>query len=134
MIATLLAALCTVQVTAPKATLTLEVAKTAQQREYGLMNRTSLAPHTGMLFVFDKDGDEMFWMKDTLLSLDMIFVGADGKVRQIYANVPVVDPKLPDDQIPLEGGQAKYVIELSAGEAAADGIISGSVLRIPPPC
>jgi uncharacterized membrane protein (UPF0127 family) len=89
--AILAAALSTVVVHAPKADLTLEVARTEAQREYGLMNRTSLAPHTGMIFVFPGDGPIDFWMKDTLIPLDMVFIAADGTVRKIYHRVPVRD-------------------------------------------
>lgn len=120
----------TVVVHAPKAELTLEVARTAAQREHGLMNRTELAPHTGMIFVFERDEFVNFWMKNTLLPLDMIFIAADGKVRRVYANVPVLHPQPSDTQIPLEGAQAKYVIELGAGEAAKDGIVDGIKLDV----
>jgi len=120
----------TVGVHAPKAELTLEVARTAAQREHGLMNRTELAPRTGMIFVFERDEFVSFWMKNTLLPLDMIFIGADGKVRRVYANVPVLHPQPSDAQIPLEGAQAKYVIELGAGEAAKVGIVDGIKLDL----
>lgn len=122
--------LSTVSVHAPGADLTLEVARTASQREYGLMNRKQLSPHTGMIFVFDGDGPVAFWMKDTLVPLDMIFVGADGKVRRVFANVAVVSPKLADEKIPRESDVAKYVIELPAGEAAKDGIAAGVLLDL----
>lgn len=118
-------ALAAIVVHAPKADLSLEVARTAAQREYGLMNRTSIAAHTGMLFVFDSDGPIAFWMKNTRVPLDMVFISADGTVRRIFANVPVVDPNLRDDAIPRESSTAKYVIELRAGEAAPDGIVPG---------
>jgi uncharacterized membrane protein (UPF0127 family) len=126
----------TVIIRAPKADLTLEVARTDAQREHGLMNRTELAPHTGMIFVFERDELVSFWMKNTLLPLDMIFAGADGTVRRVYANVPVLHPQPSDAQIPLESAQAKYVIELRAGEAAKDGIVEGVKLDlhgVPPP-
>ena len=110
-----------VVVHAPHADLTLEVAHTEAQREYGLMNRAAIPPHTGMIFVFDHDEPVEFWMKDTLVPLDMIFVAADGTVRRVYANVAVVKPDLPDAEIPREPGTGKYVIELRSGEAAADG-------------
>lgn len=125
----------TVAVHAPKADLTLEVARTAAQREHGLMNRTELPPHTGMIFVFEGDDFVNFWMKNTLLPLDMIFIGADGTVRRVYANVPVLHPQPSDAQIPVEGAKAKFVIELGAGEAAKDGIAEGvklDVRAVPP--
>jgi hypothetical protein len=112
-------------VSAPRARLRLETATTEPQRERGLMSRTALVPHTGMLFVFDSDGPVSFWMKDTLIPLDMIFVGGDGIVRKVFARVPTVSPKTPDNAIPLETANARYVIELAAGEAANDGIAAG---------
>lgn len=121
----LLAGLPTVVVHAPHADLTLEVARTDAQREHGLMDRTSIPPHSGMIFVFDRDEQVAFWMKDTLVPLDMIFVAADGTVRRVFADVPVVAPTTSDEAIPRESSDAKYVIELSAGEAARDGIASG---------
>lgn len=127
------AALPVVVVRAPAANLRLEVAVTPDQQERGLMFRTSLAPHTGMLFVFDRDEQVAFWMKNTLVALDMVFVGADGTVRTVYANVQPAPPSMPDDAIPREPGVAKYVIELPAGEARPDGITAGVKLKIPHP-
>jgi uncharacterized membrane protein (UPF0127 family) len=126
----LAAALPTIVVHAPHADVSLEVARTESQREQGLMNRTQLAPHTGMIFVFDGDGPVAFWMKNTLVPLDMVFIGADGVVRRVYANVAVVSPALPDEAIPREAGEAKFVIELSSGEAARDGIVAGAKLDL----
>jgi len=123
-------ALSAVVIHAPNADLHLEVARTDADREYGLMNRTSLPPHTGMIFVFPGDGPVDFWMKNTLVSLDMVFVGADGTIRKIFSSVPVVPPNLPDASIPLEGGQGQYVIELPAGEAVADGLVAGERLDL----
>ena len=126
----LAAALPVVAVHAPRADLTLEVARTGAQREHGLMNRSTLPDHTGMIFVFADDDVVSFWMKNTLVPLDMIFIGADGTVRRVFANVAVVPATLPDYQIPLEGAKAKYVIELPAGEAAKDGIAAGTKLDL----
>ncbi|MDQ2662957.1 MAG: DUF192 domain-containing protein [Candidatus Eremiobacteraeota bacterium] len=120
---------------APRAVLHVEVADTEVRRERGLMDRRTLAPHRGMIFVFDRDQPVIFWMKDTRIALDMIFVDAGGTVRSIDANVPVVPATLPDERIPREMGKAKYVIELAAGEAAKDGIVPGvrfSQLRFSP--
>ena len=77
-----------------------------------------------MIFVFPGDGPVSFWMKDTLVPLDMIFVAPDGTVRSIAKRVPTVPLAMPDEDIPLEQGVAKYVIELPAGEAYADGIVA----------
>ena len=123
-------ALPTVVVHAPRAELTLEVASTEAQRERGLMDRTAIPPHTGMIFVFERDEPVEFWMKETLVPFDMIFVAADGTVRRVFANVPVVAPTMPDESIPREGGEAKYVIELRAGEASQDGIAQGIKLDL----
>ena len=60
---------------APHAKLRVQMARTEQQRERGLMGVRKLAPHTGMLFVFDTDAPIEFWMKDTLVPLDMVFIG-----------------------------------------------------------
>ena len=118
-----------IRVRAPKVTLRLQVAATELQRERGLMSVTHLAPQTGMLFVFERDEPVAFWMKDTLIPLDMVFVSADGVVRKVFVSVPVVPRALPDGQIPLEQGGAKYVIELAAGEAAKDGLRAGAHVR-----
>jgi uncharacterized membrane protein (UPF0127 family) len=121
----MLALLTTMTVHAPQHDLVVEVARTESQRERGLMDRKVLPAHTGMLFVFDADEPVAFWMKDTLVPLDMVFVDAGGRVRRVFANVPTVAPSLPDDRIPRESASARYVIELPAGEAAADGIGTG---------
>jgi uncharacterized membrane protein (UPF0127 family) len=114
---------------APRALLHVQVAQTEEQRERGLMSVRHLAPHTGMLFIFDDDGPVAFWMKDTLVSLDMVFLAPDGQVRKVFARVPVVSPQLPDPDIPLEQASAKYVIELPAGEAALDGLRPGTRVK-----
>lgn len=118
-------ALPVVTLRAPAAQLNVQVATTEAERERGLMGVTHLQPHTGMLFVFDNDAPVAFWMKDTLIPLDMVFSGADGVVRRVYARVPTVPLTLPDNRIPIEQGHAKYVIELAAGEAQSDGLKPG---------
>lgn len=120
--------LATVVVRAPKAELTLQVATTEAQRELGLMSVTKLRPHTGMVFVFPGDDQVAFWMKDTFIPLDMVFVSRDGTVRTVAANVPATSADTPDDEIPRRNARAMYVIELAAGEAAKDGITAGARL------
>ena len=121
----------TVSVHARKATLHLEVADISAEREYGLMNRTSLTPHGGMIFVFGHDTTLYFWMKNTLIPLDMVFVHADGTVSSIAANVPASTPQTPDESVARRIGQGKFVIELAAGEAARDGLRPGMRLELP---
>lgn len=116
----------------PRAEIRVQVAATEEQREHGLMGVKALRAHTGMLFVFEHDGPVAFWMKDTLIPLDMVFLSPDGTVRRVFVNVPVVARTLPDSQIPVEQGTAKFVIELPAGEAAKDGLREGAhVQRLP---
>ncbi len=110
---------------APHAAVRVEIAATESSRERGLMGRTVLPAHSGMLFVFPQDGPVEFWMKNTRVPLDMVFVGRDGIVRSIAAAVPVVPLQTPDDAIPRRHGRARFVIELPSGEAARDGLRPG---------
>ena len=119
-------------VAAPKASLSLAVANDDVSRELGLMCVLRLDPHAGMIFVFDKDAKQEFWMKNTLMALDMVWVRADGTVDTVAANVPKSTLAMPDDAVARRAGFGKYVIELAAGEAAADGIGVGSDLKIAP--
>ena len=114
-----------VAVRAPRAVLDVQVARTAAQRDLGLMSVRHLRAHTGMVFIFPSDDVVTFWMKNTLVPLDMVFAGSDGVVRAVFAHVPVVPLDTPDDQIPRRGARAKYVLELPAGEAQKDGIRTG---------
>jgi uncharacterized membrane protein (UPF0127 family) len=120
-----------VRVGAPAAALELRIADTPSRREYGLMCVRSLPPHTGMIFVFT-DGDNFrdFWMKNTLIPLDMVFVSKNGKVNDVRANVPATRVDTPDEKIPHRDGTGSYVIELAAGEAARAGIKPGTVLDV----
>jgi len=113
---------------APAATLSLEVADTQAKQERGLMYRTALPAHTGMIFIFDRDDTVEFWMKNTLIPLDMVFVSADGHVRSVSENVPSSNPDTPEDKVARVSGAAKYVLELPAREATADGLRPGAVL------
>ncbi|MBC5815138.1 MAG: DUF192 domain-containing protein [Candidatus Eremiobacteraeota bacterium] len=117
-----------VSVQAPKATLRMEVADTPKKREIGLMYRRSLPAHTGMVFVFSTDSIVGFWMKNTLIPLDMVFIGSDGVVRAVYANVPSSTLQTPESKIARRSGEGKFVFELPPGEAAKDGLVPGALV------
>ncbi|WP_225768562.1 DUF192 domain-containing protein [Inquilinus sp. Marseille-Q2685] len=91
---------------------TVELALTPEQQQRGLMFREKMAPDAGMLFVFDQAGPQAFWMKNTLIPLDMIFIRTDGTIANILEKVPpqTLDPRSSD-------GPAKAVLELNGGIA-----------------
>ncbi len=106
----------------------MQIADTETTRERGLMDRHMLVVHNGMLFIFDTDGAVGFWMKNTLIPLDMVFVSARGRITSVSADVPTPMANATDEQIPRREGVAKYVIELNAGEAAKDGLRPGVII------
>jgi len=120
-----------VHVRAPRAVLDVRVANDETTREYGLMCVRALAPNTGMLFVFD-DGDSRraFWMRNTLIPLDMVFVRKDGTVNNIDANVPATTVDTPVESLANYYGTGAFVIELGAGGAARAGIVPGTRLDL----
>jgi hypothetical protein len=118
-------------VDAPRVTLRLAVAEDEHTRELGLMCVTHLQARTGMIFVFGHDDRWEFWMKNTLIPLDMVWVRPDGRVDAVAARVPASTRATPDDKVARRTGRGVYVIELAPGEAAADGIVAGSTLKVP---
>lgn len=98
----------------------VEIAKTEKERETGLMYRRELADGRGMLFDFAPEQMVSMWMKNTFISLDMIFVGADGRVTRIAENT---EPQ--SLAIISSGTPAKGVIEVIAGTARKYGIAQG---------
>ena len=131
LLALLLAMARTIVVQAPHEPLRLEIADTFEAREYGLMRRTQLAPKSGMIFVFSSDSPQRFWMKNTLIPLDMIFVRADGTITSIASKVPASTLATPDERVATRDGFGKYVIELAGGEAARAGLRVGLHLELP---
>ena len=99
---------------------TVEVARTPEEQANGLMHRQSLAPDRGMLFPYEPPQSAAFWMKNTLIPLDMIFIRADGTIARIAANtVPLSLDPVPS----LEPVAA--VLEIAGGRAAELGIQEG---------
>jgi len=99
---------------------TVEVAATPEQQERGLMFRRSLAGDRGMIFPYDPPQFVGFWMKNTLIPLDMVFIRADGRIARVAANTTPLslDPVLSGDLIAA-------VLELRGGRAAELGIKAG---------
>lgn len=108
-------------------TVGLEVARTPQERETGLMFRSELPRDRGMAFLFDPAAPVSFWMKDTLVPLDIVFI-RDGVVLNIAENAPQCE----DDPCPTypSNGKADTVIELAAGRAAELGLKAGSRVTV----
>ncbi len=108
------------------ARFTVELAVTPEERAQGLMHRTSLSSSAGMFFVFDSPQDVSFWMADTLIPLDILFLSAEGVVRHIHENAT------PLDRTSISSGfDIKYVLEINGGLSRRIGIADGSELRHP---
>lgn len=108
------------------ARFSVEIADDAQERAQGLMNRPVLAASQGMLFLYDVPGQPTFWMKNTLIPLDMLFVAPDGTVQQVH---PMA---VPGDLTLIAGGAGVLaVLEIKGGLAAAIGIGAGAEMRHP---
>jgi uncharacterized protein len=122
-----------VAVKGPHSTLKLWVVADTATRGRGLMCVRHLDAGTGMIFVFSGgDYEREFWMKDTLIPLDMVWVDHDGRVTGVAAQVPQTTVDTPDELIPRRNGIGTYVIELGAGDAARQGIVVGSHLDVRP--
>ena len=104
----------------------VEVADDAAEREVGLMNRQRLASSAGMLFVYEAPKHAFFWMKNTLIPLDMIFADATGLVSRVHQGA------IPLDESSIDGGDGvTYVLEINGGLAGRLGLAAGAVLRSP---
>jgi len=104
----------------------VEIADDAEERARGLMHRRELARGTGMLFVYPRPGPVSFWMKNTLIPLDMIFIGPDGRVNGIHAMA------VPGDTTPIPGPPGtQFVLEIGGGLAGRLGLAEGAEVRHP---
>lgn len=108
------------------ARFTVAVADEPAEQRQGLMFVEDMARSRGMLFVYDRPQPVAFWMRNTLIPLDMIFVGADGVVDKVHANA------IPGDETSIFGGrQIQYVLEINGGLAERLGIAPGTEMRHP---
>lgn len=102
----------------------VEIADDPGERTLGLMYRKELGPDRGMLFIFPEEVTGSFWMKNTLIPLDIIFIGSDRKIISIAARAA---PQTTTSREP--GGPYRYVLEINGGRAAKLGIASGDTVR-----
>ena len=105
------------------ASFRLELAETAAETAQGMMYRRSVPEGTGMLFIMTEERPQSFWMRNTYVPLDIIYVSSEGRVVSIQANAqPLNETPLPSE------GPAKYVLEIAGGRSAALGITPGTQL------
>lgn len=102
----------------------VEVVDDAAERAQGLMFRESMPSAAGMLFVYERPNHAVFWMKNTLIPLDMIFADRSGLVTHVHSNA------IPHDETPIDGGEGVvFVLEINGGLAKRMGIAAGSMMR-----
>jgi uncharacterized membrane protein (UPF0127 family) len=102
----------------------VEVARTSEERRLGLMHRQTLDKGSGMIFLFDKQEIQTFWMKNTFIALDMIFIGSDLEVVGVVhdAEPMSLKPCMVDEP-------SQFVLEVEAGFASRHGIGPGTTVR-----
>ena len=107
-------------------TVNVEIADNDEARSRGLMFRQSLDEDKGMLFDFHEERPVSFWMRNTFIPLDMIFIAADGTIRKIHANArPYDETPVPSD------GPVRFVLEIGGGRAAVLGLKAGDTISHP---
>lgn len=104
----------------------IELALTPEQQEHGLMFRKEVKPYEGMLFDFGYPRPVSFWMKNTLVPLDMLFIAADGRIVRIAANAKPLSTDTIDSGAPVSG-----VLEIAGGSALLLGIKPGDLVIHP---
>ena len=105
--------------------VTVEVADRGNARQRGLMMRKSMPENRGMIFVFEERTDHAFWMHNTCIPLDMMFIDKDGFITGIEENVPTMN-----DNTYSSGCASTYVLEVNAGWARKHGVAPGQKAQI----
>jgi hypothetical protein len=103
----------------------IELAVTPDEQARGLMFRKSMADKEGMFFIFDRDEIRHFWMRNTLIPLDMVFIDSKFSVVDIYRNAKPLDETVISSRKP-----ARYVLEVNAGKVDQCRIKSGSNIKV----
>lgn len=115
----------TVQIPIGQKTYTLEIVSKEGDRNTGLMRRDSMPEDHGMIFIFKGTEPRSFWMKNTRIPLDILYLDAAGKVVSVHRMEPYVERGT------RSKGPAKYAIELNAGQAEAAKIHEGDAVTLP---
>jgi uncharacterized membrane protein (UPF0127 family) len=102
----------------------VEIARTEAERARGLMHRAELGADAGMLFLFGESADHAFWMRNTLIPLDMIFIADDGRIAGIVERAEPLS--LASRSV---GAPSRYVLEVNGGWASAHGVRTGDRVR-----
>jgi uncharacterized membrane protein (UPF0127 family) len=108
-----------------EATLTVEIADTAEERQVGLMNRQSLAEDAGMLFIHEHDTETGYWMENTFVPLSIAFVSAGGVIIDIQDMEPLTQDLHRPDQ------PYRYAVEANQGWFGDNGVRVGDVVQLP---
>ena len=103
--------------------LNVEVARSPQEHSIGLMFRKSMPTNDGMLFIFERPGQQCFWMKNTLLPLSVAFISDDGSI----ANIDEMEPQTLDSHCSTK--EVRYVLEMNSGWFAKRGIKAGTKIQ-----
>lgn len=115
----------TIELKVGKDIYTVEIARTPEQRQKGLMHRDALDDYEGMLFVFERDQHLSFWMKNTTVPLSIAYIARDGTIKSIFDMRPLSEQ-------PVESGYAvRYALELPQGAFERSGAKVGDAIVIP---
>jgi uncharacterized membrane protein (UPF0127 family) len=112
----------------------IEIADDAREVQYGLMNRTEMPENHGMLFLFARPAVRQFWMKNTLIPLDMLFIEPDGKIVHIHHNAKPLDETIISSQVPvvsvleINGGIAER-LKIEVGDYIQHKVFSNSLAK-----
>lgn len=110
-------------------TIKIDLVDTPMSREVGLMCVTKMPRTYGMMFVFPEEMDLGFWMKNTLVPLDILWVGPDKKITVIHEKLRASTIDTPDEKIVRASGRGQFVLELASGEASRRKLKAGDQLR-----
>ncbi|WP_342075903.1 DUF192 domain-containing protein [Yoonia sp. SS1-5] len=109
-----------------QATFSIDVADDPQERARGLMFVEQMPTLSGMLFIYERPQSVSFWMKNTLIPLDMLFAAPDGEILHVHPNA------IPGDLTPIPGGDGvQMVLEINGGLAKRLGIAPGDTMQHP---